>query len=177
MFEYLVMALFVAQPGEAKPGSSALKADAGTPAVAPSKFESPVEITADRFEIFSRKQQAVWTGHVRAKRGTVDLSCDRLLATYTQAQEISRIECAGGVEVVDGTRWAKGDRADFDSVNGILVVTGSPEAKDGPNYVRGTKVIFNQKKNTMQVENAFSIFETSPQGVPGVNRKKGKSPP
>ena len=121
----------------------------------------PVEITADTLEILGRRNQAVWSGNVRARRGETDLTCDRLVATYTREHEISRIDCIGDVEVVDGTKWARGERASFDNVTGVLQLTGNPEARQGPNHMRGTKVTFNVGKDVSHVENARTVFETS----------------
>jgi hypothetical protein len=42
------------------------------------------------------------------------------VAYYSEAREVSRVECTGNVEVLDGERTARGERADFDAVNGLL---------------------------------------------------------
>jgi len=154
--------------------------DAGTPtprAVAPLEFKRPVEILADKLEIIGKRNEAIWSGHVRAKRGPTHLRCNRLIAHYSGQQEITRIECVGEVEVEDGDRWAKGEHADFDNLAGVLVVTGAPEARQGPNHMRGTKVTFKVDQDTLEVENAVALFETSGRGLPHSNAKpKGKQP-
>jgi len=181
MIEYFLMAFFVAGPrapaagGAGAPGAQ----DTGTPppkAVSPATFKRPVEITADRLEIAGKRNEAIWAGHVRVKRGPTRLRCDRLIAHYSNAQEITRIECIGSVEAEDGNRWAKGERAEFDNVAGVLVVTGNPEARQGPNHMRGTKVTFRVEQDTLEVENAQAIFETAPRGVPALGGGGGKAP-
>jgi lipopolysaccharide export system protein LptA len=176
VIEYFLMAFFVVSPKVAAAAGGGGAPNAGAPApkaVAPAAFKRPVEITADRLEIAGKRNEAIWSGHVRAKRGPTKLKCDRLIAHYSNAQEITRIECIGGVEVEDGDRWAKGERADFDNVAGVLVVTGSPEARQGPNHMRGTKVTFRVEQDTLEVENAQAIFETS-KGMPAIGG--GKAP-
>lgn len=126
----------------------------------------PVYIDSDFLNIKGKKQEALWTGHVKTVRGTTHLTCDRMLAHYTPTQEVSRVECSGNVVVVDGDKWARGDHADFDNVTGILIVSGSPEAKQGANHVRGTKVTFDVDRDTIQVENARAVVESSQQGGP-----------
>ena len=172
MIEFFLMAFFMAS-GPERPAS-----DGGTaaPAGSPANFKRPVEITADKLAIAGKRSEAIWSGHVKARRGTTLLRCDRLIAHYTRAQEITRIECVGGVEVEDGDRWAKGERADFDNVTGVLEVTGSPEARQGPNHMRGTKVTFLVEKDVIEVQNAQTVFETSARGgpVPGTRSKGGK---
>ena len=56
---------------------------------------------------------------------------DRAHQDYTKAQEITRLLCAGAVEVQDGDRWARGDRADFDNVAGVLEVTSGQGSRSG----------------------------------------------
>ncbi len=139
----------------------------------------PILIDSKQLRIEGKKQQALWYGHVKAVRGTTHLSCDRMLTHYTKTQQITRVECDGHVEVTDGDKWGRGEHADFDNLTGILVVTGSPEAKQGENHVLGTKVTFNVDKDTIEVENARALVESTPQGTPAVPRpepKKEKSP-
>jgi lipopolysaccharide export system protein LptA len=130
----------------------------------------PVEITADHLQIKGKKHVAVWVGHVKAVRGTTHLSCERLIAYYTSEQEVTRAECIGNAVVTDGDKWAKGDHADFNNVTGILEVTGSPEARQGHNHVRGTKVIFSVDKDTIEVENAAAIFKNVDAGTPKASK-------
>ena len=151
MIEFFLMAFFAAR--------SPRPADGGTRPAA-NQAANPVDIKSDDLEIFDKKHLAIWVGHVKAKSGTTDLSCDRLIAHYTKSQEITTIECVGNAEVQDGDKWARGERADFDNRTGVLEVTGSPEAKQGTTHVRGTKVIFYKDKDTIRVENARTVFET-----------------
>lgn len=144
----LLLALLLAQVsvGEGLP-------DAGT-------FTRPIEVFADRLQVQGKHRQATWTGHVRATRGRTLLRCDRMIAHYRNGEEIARLECLGNVEVEDGNKWAKGERADFDNDTGILVVTGKPEAREGRNYMRGERIVFDVNKDTVEVDRPSSIFET-----------------
>jgi lipopolysaccharide export system protein LptA len=99
-----------------------------------------------------------------------------LIAHYTKDQEVTRIECLGNVEVFDGDKWAKGERADFDNITGVLEVTGSPEAKQGKNHVKGTKVIFYKEKDTIKVENATTVFESTSQTASESSKPGSKAP-
>lgn len=154
------------------------RADAGVKAE-PTPLK-PIQIVSDRLHIQGKKQLAIWTGNVKTVRGTTHLSCNRMITYYTRTQEISRVQCNGNVEVIDGDKWARGEQADFDNVTGILVVIGDPEAKQGANHVRGTKVTFHVDQDTVEVENAKAVVETTPQGTPAVPKpepKKEKSSP
>jgi len=140
-------------------------ADAGTkPATSSITATHPMQIAADRLHIESKKEEAVWRGHVKVKRGTTNISCNRLIAHYTQDQDVSRVECFGNVEVLAEDKWAKGDHADFDNATGILIVTGNPEAKQGGNHVRGTKVVFRVDNDIIEVDNATAVLKKPPEG-------------
>ncbi len=152
-------------------------ADAGTkPLASPVTGKHPMQITADHLHVEGKKQEALWRGHVKVKRGTTNLTCDRMIAHYTQDEEVTRVVCHGNVEVLDQEKWAKGEHADFDNVTGILIVTGNPEAKQGGNHVRGTKVIFSVDQDTIEVENATAILKKPPETVAGppADSKKDK---
>jgi len=173
-----VIALAVISALAMSPAQNRERPDAGVRAVG--SAQHPVAIDADFLDIKGKKQEALWIGHVVIVRGTTHVTCDRMLAHYTQTQEITRVECNGNVVVVDGDKWARGDHADFDFATGILIVTGSPEAKQGANHVRGTKVTFQVGRDLIQVENARAVVESSPQGgpvLPKVEPKKEKSTP
>ena len=140
-------------------------ADAGTrPAASSITATHPMQIAADRLHIESKKEEAVWRGHVKVKRGTTNIFCNRLIAHYTQDQDVSRVECFGNVEVFAEDKWAKGDHADFDNATGILIVTGNPEAKQGGNHVRGTKVVFRVDNDIIEVDNATAVLKKPPEG-------------
>jgi len=174
MIEYFLMAFFAAggQDAGAAPPSAGDRRG-----VAPADFKNPVHITADRFEIQGRRQQAVWIGNVKALRGRTVLTCERLIAHYTKTQEITRIECVGQVEATHGDMWARGERADFDNVTGILVVTGAPQARKGSNAMKGSRITVDVTRDTILIDDAQTVFESSPTRVlpkPGGRRQGPK---
>ena len=101
------------------------------------------------------------------KHRTLDLRCEKMTAHYTESRDVTRVECTGGVEAQDGDRWARGERAEYDVPAGLLVVTGSPEARQGTTYMTGTKVRLTPGSERLEVENARILVDTPP--------KKGKA--
>ena len=168
MIDFFLIAFFAAR---SPPFDSAQGERGGARPAVSSQGANPVDIASDDLEIFDKKHVAFWVGHVKAKSGTTDISCDRLTAHYTKGDEITTIECVGNAEVQDGDKWARGERADFDNRTGVLVVTGSPEAKQGTTHVQGTKVVFYRDKDTIRVENARTVFQS---GSDGAKPPKGK---
>ena len=153
---------------------------------APGGFHFPIEIVSERLQVQGKMKQATWYKNVHATRGPTKLACDKLVAHYYNGEEIRTMECLGHVEVEDGNKWAKGDRADFDNITGIVIITGNPEAREGRNWMRGNRIIFDTTKDTLEVEHPNSIFETKggapalprtqgDAGVPGGSGAKGKA--
>jgi lipopolysaccharide export system protein LptA len=183
VIEYLAAALLLAPPAPATataapppatvaappPAAAAAPAPRAAAALTPAqRLRNPVDIKAQLFELLGNKNQASYKGNVQVKHRTLLLKCDELTSFYSQgnAQQVQRVECVGNVEAVDGDRSAKGERADFDVASGTLVVTGSPEARQGVNYMRGTKVTLTLGNRRIRVENAETLFETTPGGLP-----------
>ncbi|MBE4747399.1 hypothetical protein G4177_04300 [Corallococcus sp. ZKHCc1 1396] len=200
MIEFLVMALFLAQPTPAqaaKPAGPAPTAGApakagqapkpATPAappaplpapgvsLAPSNLQNPVDLSADH--VTGDRAQAVLTGNVRVKHQTMDIRCDKMTAYYNQPRQVTRVVCSGNVRAVDGDRQARGERADYDVPSGVLVVTGSPEARQGNTYVSGTKVRLILGNERVEVENARILVESpTSTATPGARRKAPAAP-
>ncbi len=151
----LLAAAIAASPA-AGPADGGLKVSPVSPKV-------PLLIDADHLHIEGKKQEAHWRGHVKVTRGTTNMFCNRLVAHYTEQHEVKRVQCYGNVEVFSEDKWAKGDQADFDNITGILIVTGNPEAKQGLNHVRGTKVTFSVDEDTIEVDNATALLKQMPE--------------
>jgi lipopolysaccharide export system protein LptA len=163
----LLVLLALADPKAAPPKARAQSTDGGTPSKA-----LPVQVKALKQVFEFRHRRAVWTGNVNATRGTTRLLCDKLVANYSTSQEITRLECTGNVQVFDGDRWAKGERAEFDNVAGVMELTGSPEVKQGPSHMRGTKVTFFVGTEQLVVENVTSVFESPPEHAKTPKKKR-----
>ncbi len=123
-----------------------------------------VEIDADQLRMESPKHRATWSGHVKAKRDGTTLKAPLLIAQYDESGAVTQIEARGGIEVTDRDKWAKGQRADFNNQTGVLVVTGKPEARQGNNRMKGSKVTFISGSDRLEVDNATTVIEASPKG-------------
>lgn len=125
---------------------------------------TPAVIDADTLTMVQSRATATWRGHVRVVRGPTVLTAPELDATWNAEGAITRLVAKGGVEAVEPTRRARGQRADFDVVKGVLVVTGRPEAHQGRNHMRGTRVTFFPESERVSVENAVTVIEQDPRG-------------
>jgi lipopolysaccharide export system protein LptA len=168
VIEFLAMAFFVVQPPAPTAGT-----DGGTrsPMLGSVALRDPVEITSNL--ITGDRNSATFTGNVQVKHRTMDLRCDKMVAFYTETREVKRVECTGGVQAQDQDRYARGERAEYDVSTGVLVVTGSPEARQGTTYLKGTKVRLTLGSERVEVENARIVIESSP----GKGSKPGTKKP
>ncbi|MFL5321504.1 MAG: LptA/OstA family protein [Myxococcaceae bacterium] len=125
----------------------------------------PVQIVGDRFEVQGRKNTASWSGRVRVRRGPTQITCDRLVAHYGEDQQLRSAECVGNATAIDGDKWAHGERAVYDVPQGLITVTGNPEAKQGPNRMTATKFVIDLPGDTIRGDNVKMQVETGPGGM------------
>ncbi len=118
-----------------------------------------VEIDAELLVLEDKQSTAVWSGNVHARRGPTLIKAPLLTAHYDAQGVVTHVEARGGVEATDGDKWARGQRADYDNARGVLVVTGKPEARQGPNRMRGTRITFVTGKDLLEVENATTLLQ------------------
>lgn len=118
-----------------------------------------IAIDSDTMTLENAKSKAVWSGHVRARRGPTLLLAPLLAADYEEGGAVSRVQASGGVEVFERDRWAKGQRADYDAKTGVMVMTGRPEARQGKSHLRGTRVVFTSGSDVIDVENVTSVID------------------
>ncbi len=122
--------------------------------------KQPVRIDAEKLTGYGKEKRAVWTGRVRARKGDALITANRLVANYNDLEELTHAEAIGNVEVEERDRWARGDKADFDNRKGVLVVTGNPQARQGPNRMKGDRVTFTLGSERLEVEKAETVIQT-----------------
>jgi lipopolysaccharide transport protein LptA len=148
-------------------------ASRGSPDAGP---KTPVDIQCDFGSMQGSKQQLTCTGHVRVKRRTADITCEKLVAYYANrdVNDMKHFECIGNVEAVDGERWAASEFADYDNEKEVLVMTGHPRGRQGTSRLVGTKIVFHVDSDEMDVDNVTALLESQ-----GQDKKKGakKKPP
>jgi lipopolysaccharide export system protein LptA len=91
--------------------------------------DAPIHIEADNGIEWQRdKQLYLARGNARASQGESTVEGDELIAYYrenaTGDNEIYRLDAVGHVRVLSRSEVATGDRAIYDVLNGVLVMTG-----------------------------------------------------
>ncbi len=166
---WLVMSLLVAAP----PPVAAPKRDGGTPVMG-AALKSPVFVDADTLKWELKQQRIIYTGHVKVRRGTTKITCDRLVAHYREGQEIYRVLCDGSVVVTDKDRWVSGEHGDFDNDRGLLVMTGNPRARQGASELTGDRILYNLNNDTIEAQNVRSTVDAADRTLKGSPKDGGR---
>tara|TARA_R110000868_G_scaffold400956_5_gene676199 strand:- start:112465 stop:113004 length:540 start_codon:yes stop_codon:yes gene_type:complete len=112
----LPTALLIARPATAQETSISF----GTGS---SDTKAPIYVDSDQLSVSQTDGTAVFEGNVKVAQNDMKLSAPRVLVVYNEAgDEIERLEATGGVTLVSGEDAAEGDRADYDVVNGNIVM-------------------------------------------------------
>jgi len=171
------------------------------------EVETPLHITAARLEADQNAGFVQFSGNVRAQYGESALYADSLWV-YFQAEpkpaspppgrahakeggaspltdlggeKIDRIVARGQVRFVQEDRVATSQEAIYYKDKEEVVLLGNPQMWRGENTLKGERIVFNLKNNTMKVESSpqkrveAHLYSTAKgMGGKGEKAKKGK---
>lgn len=121
--------------------------------------KEPVEIRADRFRVDVRAGTGVFDGAVEVTQGDLALVCEHLEVTYDQAsEEVSSVVATGGVEIRQGDRLGRGERAVFDRASGSVELSGSPYLEEGSVRLRGQAIRFRVDGGEISCDGCRAVF-------------------
>jgi lipopolysaccharide export system protein LptA len=106
----------------------------------------PLDISADRGEVFDAEGRVVYTGDVNVIRGAARLRADRVEAFFSRSQgggfsDLERIVATGDVFYVTPNEIARGDRGVYDLTLGQITLTGSVVLTQGCNVSTGEELV------------------------------------
>jgi lipopolysaccharide export system protein LptA len=119
----------------------------------------PIQIEADKLEVRDPEKIAIYTGNVKVRQGETVLEAPELRVFYTgeptqtaesgaqaaPGSQVSRIEAGPHVTVTSKDQTASGNQAVLDMTQDLITMTGSVVLTQGPNIVRGERLIVNLK--------------------------------
>jgi lipopolysaccharide export system protein LptA len=110
--------------------------------------EGPLDISADRGEVFDAEGRVVYTGDANVVRGATRLRADRIEAFFTRGpnggfSDLERIIAQGEVYYVTEGEIARGDEGVYDLVEGVVTLTGSVVLTQGCNVSTGETLVVN----------------------------------
>jgi lipopolysaccharide export system protein LptA len=132
----------------------------------------PVKIEASRLEVRDKDKKATFSGKVKVVQGDTTMRCATLVVFYepkqpgapTKAampaatpgpggsQQISKLEALGGVTVTQKDQTATGDNGLFDMKSNTVTLTGNVLVSQGPNVLRGNKLVVDLTTGVSHVE-------------------------
>lgn len=159
----------IAQAAPARPAAQqpARRAAGGISDFGSANSNKPINVEADKLEVFQKEGRAIYSGNVIAVQGETTMKCTQLTVFFDQsktgapgsaqpqppaaggdqAEALKKLECRGPVSVVaksEGkTQVATGDNAVYDRVAGLVTMTGNVNLADGPNLTKCQTFIFN----------------------------------
>lgn len=105
---------------------------------------APVEVTADQLSVNQADGTALYSGDVLIVQGEMRLAAPRVLVIFSETESrIDRLEATGGVTMVSGEEAAEAERADYNIVDGTVVMTGSVLLTQGPSALSSERMVVN----------------------------------
>jgi lipopolysaccharide export system protein LptA len=165
--------------------------------------KEPVKIEASAFEVHDKDRYAVFTGNVVVQQGDSTMRSRDLKVYYEgslrgrdknekgetpppapksatagndPAQRIRRLEALGGVIITNKDQKASGDLGVLDMPTNTATITGNVVLTQGPNVMRGDKLVVDLKTGFSRLESGSKDGNTRVQGlfVPSsIDTKKG----
>ena len=116
-----------------------------------SDSDAPIQIEADKLEVYDEEKFAIYSGNVSARQGDTLLEAPELHVFYggdpdqtgKSSSELSRIEAGPSVIVSTLTQTATGDRLVIDVTRDLITMTGNVVLTEGQNVVRGEQLVVN----------------------------------
>ncbi|CAI2718472.1 LptA/OstA family protein [Nitrospina watsonii] len=136
-----------------------------------------LEITSDKMRTEDNGRKIVFTGNVRGEWEDVVLTSE-ILEVYTQpkdntapqtsasgedpksGQELEKIIAIKNVDVIKGTKKARGDKAIYYDKTQKMVLTGTPHATawENENILEGPEMIFYMNEDRFEVTNGVKLI-------------------
>ena len=111
----------------------------------------PIVIKSDSLEVDNQKRLVTFTGNVDAKVDDLIITCERMVVQYTgsapkdpsqqSSMKMDQITAKGRVRITrrDGG-LATAEEAVYFQKDGKVVLTGSPQVKQGEDFVEGSRI-------------------------------------
>ncbi|MGO9057452.1 MAG: LptA/OstA family protein [Candidatus Binataceae bacterium] len=119
----------------------------------------PIQIKADSLNLDYKANSVEFTGSVHAAQSGTTLTSKSLKVIYGEKfGDIKEVVAIGDVKMMQGGRWATGQRAVLDEVKHTVEMTGQPVIHDGPDQVAGRRIIIYLDSEKSFVEGATAVI-------------------
>jgi lipopolysaccharide export system protein LptA len=208
LFSIFLFLIFLAATAADLPAQTARKKGplGATAPIKKPEGELPLHITAARLEADQNAGVVQFSGNVKAQYGDSALYADSLWVYFQMeskpappapggsppkeggaspltdlgGEKIDRIVARGQVRFVQEDRVATSQEAVYYKAKEEVVLLGNPQMWRGENTLKGERIVFNLKNNTMQVESSpqkrvEAHLYTTAKGVKGLGGKGEKA--
>jgi len=107
--------------------------------------DQPITVKSNELIADNRGKTAVFTGKVVARQGDVTIFSDKLIINYAEnGGEVDKVEALGNVRIVQSDRTGISSRAVYESREGRITLTGTPNPKviQGADSVTGRVITY-----------------------------------
>jgi lipopolysaccharide export system protein LptA len=118
----------------------------------------PVDIRSDRLVVKQKRNQAVFSGNVRAVQGDLTIHCDRLVVSYQGSEEGSKrtgeirtMVFTGSVSIGQGERKGHCQKAEYDRPSRQLECIGDAWVVEGDNRIEGERILYKLNQDEVVV--------------------------
>lgn len=108
-------------------------------------------ITSQRLEFDNRERRAVFEGNVLVQDATMRMRSESLIVLFDENEQPSWIEADGGVIILQEGRLARAERAEYNIVEGKMVLKGSAEVRRGRDLLKGDTITFWRDRDRIEV--------------------------
>ncbi len=122
-----------------------------------SNNKDPVEIVADRLEVFDAQAKAIFEGNVKVRQGTSLITTSRLEVKYLKGSkggqnDIEKLTMTGGLIATSKENTVTAENGVYQVQTEDIVLTGNVVISQGANVASGCKLIANLKTNQAKLE-------------------------
>lgn len=157
------------------------------------KTHEPVNISADKLEYFDKEQKAVYDGNVVVTQGEATMKCLKLTIFLTKQEkaegdketaalagnsDVSRMEAAGPVTIVQKDQTGSGDAGLYERAANRVTLSGHAKLQQGPNLTTGDRIIYTIDQGRAVIEGnvrSFLVPGSTPADSGDTPKKKPKT--
>jgi len=121
----------------------------------------PLTVQAARSTWDVTARLAHFEGQVRASRGPLALSCERLEARYDSDGQLVSALATGDVVVTRAEWRAAADRAELAVATGAVTLTGSPTVTNGAHALRGERILLYVDREAVDCEQCTLVVDAA----------------
>jgi len=119
----------------------------------------PIQIKADSLKLDYKNNSVEFDGAVHAIQSGTSLTSKSLKVIYgAKFGDIKQVIALGDVKMMQGGRWATGQKAVLDEEKHTVEMTGQPVIHDGPDSVAGRRIIIYLDSEKSFVDQASAVI-------------------